>query len=229
MKKIIVVSLVTLISFSSSYAGEFDSRLTSTSRDSSIKFDLLPFREGAHLFSAGYGFGNYLQSLFLLSTERLRLENGGFGPAHLKYEYTVTKNIGLGLSFNYLKLWANTEHIKYVYTYDPNGNLITQPVTYSDYFTFTTFSVIPRVNFHFATTRIFDPYFGFGFGYRSERLRIESGDPIDSSNEGSLGWYGAMPVGFETTIGTRFFITDNFAIYTEAGLAKSVLQFGAVG
>ncbi|MEK6616065.1 MAG: hypothetical protein AABZ32_08145 [Bacteroidota bacterium] len=39
---------------------------------------------------------------------------------------------------------------------------------------------------------------------------------------------GFSPFGFEMTIGVRYYFVDGFGVYTEMGIAKSIIQAGLV-
>ena len=60
-------------------------------------------------------------------------------------------------------------------------------------------------------------------GYRSGTWKFESTDPNGTND---LNISNSFPLGFETTIGARYYFTDNIGLYAETGLAKAVIQAG---
>jgi hypothetical protein len=172
------------------------------------------FEQGKIIISAGYGFPNLGKSIFKVYQSYGGYSTSGFGPAHIKAEYALSDKIGLGLSVNYVsyKVEFNGTYI------DNNFNT----VTYKEGFKGSSLSALLRMNIHFATTEKLDPYWGFGAGYRSNSYTFYS----DYAGAGSLTLSGGIPFGFETTIGMRYFFTPNIGIYTEMGIAKSLVQLG---
>ncbi len=172
-------------------------------------------KEGTHTISAGYG-GVTLMSAINRSFESYTDVNySSLGPVYFKYEYGISDNIGLGLSFAYAdNEWA------YIYqSTDMNGN----PATYTETTTRNTYSVLARFNFHMGDSEKFDPYIGFGVGYRDANWDISSNSP--SGNSG-VSFKSFMPFGFELTAGARYFFIPNLGVYAEVGAAKSIFQGG---
>src|SRR3990172_9586622 len=83
----------------------------------------------------------------------------------------------------------------------------------------TSISFLARLNVHFATTEKLDAYWGAGAGYKLTNWKWHS-DYINSV-EGSLS--NPIPVGFETTVGLRYYVVDPVALYMEMGIAKSLI------
>ena len=140
------------------------------------------------------------------------------GPLFLKYEYAISDKIGFGINFAYCQ---------YTFTnnYDFAG-VINNGIYYTTQY--TSYSFLAHFNFHFLSRYVntkFDPYYGIGMGYKSVSTSVSSNDSTfqkynyNLSNEGSIG--------FEMTLGLRYYVSNSIAIYVEAGLAKSWLQFGA--
>lgn len=78
---------------------------------------------------------------------------------------------------------------------------------------------------HFSGSGKFDPYAGVGIGYRIGFFEYK-GDTDDYKNDDAVR--ALFPLGFELTIGARYFILDNFGVYSELGVAKSVWQAGVI-
>ena len=78
------------------------------------------------------------------------------------------------------------------------------------------------MNIHFGVKEKLDPYWGIAAGYRIASYTQTSTDP-DYDFE---SFTSPLNVGFETTLGLRYYFTDNIGVYGEIGLAQSVLQLG---
>jgi outer membrane protein W len=182
------------------------------------------FGEGKIVISAGYGFPNLGKSLLKAYQNEADYSVGGIGPLHGKFEYGLSDKIGIGVSFNYVSFSASWKHTETNNTYDANGNVTgTTTATYSDKIAVNTMSALLRLNVHFATTDKLDPYWGIGAGYRTRNYKYETNDPTNNSD---ITLKGAIPFGFETTFGVRYFFTDNIGAYAELGIGKSLLQGG---
>ena len=125
----------------------------------------------------------------------------------------MSDKIGLVASINYISYGATWT------TTDPNTG-----AKYSNNLSYSSVSVLARINIHFGTTSSLDPYWGIGAGYRSGLWSLTSDDPNLQNDKA----HGLSPFGFETTLGLRYFFTSDFGIYTEIGIAKSVIQAGLV-
>ena len=167
----------------------------------------LSFGTGTVAITAGYGFPNWGKTFFkILESDSVftGFRAFGFGPIHFRLEYGVSEQIGLVLSVNYVSFgneWKST--------------------TYTFKETFTSISFLGRINVHFATTDKLDPYWGIGAGYRTGSWKFESNQPnyIPDASTKTL-----FPFGFETTLGIRYYFTDNIGLYVEMGIAKSLMQ-----
>lgn len=175
------------------------------------------FKEDGHAISVGHGAITFLGNLNRTFDNYLDLDYKGLGPLYLKYEYGVSDRIGLGINLAYA-----TNEWGYRYeTTDGQGNT----VFYRESTKRDTYSVLARLNFHFGNSERFDPYFGFGLGYRDANWRMTSSDPSGGSG---VELKGLMPLGFEFTLGARYFFANNIGAYAEVGGAKSVIQGGLV-
>lgn len=165
------------------------------------------FDQGISIVKAGYGFPSLIGSVFNAYEQNSGYKASAFGPAYLKYEYGVSEKVGLGVNIAYGK-----NEISYT---DANN--------YKESVTRTTYSVLARLNFHFANSKKFDPYFGPGVGFRSAEWKFKSTDPSGFDNQTIPNLF---PFGLEFTIGANYYLTDNIGLYAEAGIAKSPVQFG---
>jgi hypothetical protein len=134
------------------------------------------------------------------------------GPVGLRAEYMVSNVVGLGgdLQFNRSTIsW--TERV-----YDIHG---VPYATYSYKINWTRIRAMGRVAFHFAVSRVFDPYFAVSGGLRIEILF--SNDP--DYNEGIAGVGPAARL----ALGTRFFFTPNIGGFAELGVfGGGLFHFG---
>lgn len=165
------------------------------------------FEQGTIAISAGYGWPNLGKAVVtaLISDSAINTKPTGVGPIHFRGEYGVSDKMGLGVSVNYISFGATYTELPYNYSISR-----------------TSLSILARLNIHFGTTESLDPYFGVAAGYKSATWRFTSTDP--AYNGESVP--GFTPFGFETTIGMRYYFSENFGIYTELGIAKSVIQAG---
>ena len=176
------------------------------------------FRKGAIVISAGYGFGNFTKTLFMPYYDFDAFTYSASGPIHFKGEYGLSDKIGIGLSINYISgnaFWNDT--------YVPSTGQLTNPAGRWD---FSLWSILLRMNLHFAPKKKLDPYVGIGAGYRQENWRFLSPYPLLSPAPPSLYSPTYLPWGFETTVGLRYCFTNNIGIYTEIGFAKAIIQGG---
>lgn len=182
-----------------------------------IAFDV--FQENASFISAGYGVGNFTQSLFKVADDNandVNFQTSMVGPLFLKYEYAFADKVGFGVNFAYVQATAD-----YFYKdqYITDGSKLLE-----EHLDWKSYSILARVNWHFGNNEKVDPYFGLGMGYRSASWTGSNNDPQADFNSATIE--NPFNFGFETTLGCRFMFSDNFGAYVEAGLSKAVFQFG---
>lgn len=170
------------------------------------------FNKDENSFSAGYGFGTIIKPFFFDSETYSESSSSLNGPFYIKYESAISENIGLGINLAYAQY--NLVYDSYFYS---------SPPSYQTNLVYTTFSILARMNIHFGDFKKFDPYWGFGVGYRNGSVKSTSNNPNGLTQ---MPISINFPFGFETTLGVRFYATDNFGLYLETGLAKSVMQVG---
>jgi hypothetical protein len=174
------------------------------------------FEKGKVLVSLGYGFPNLGKTIAKLYNSATGYKAGGFGPAHFKVEYGVYKNLGIGLSVN---------ASNYFFTYKEDGyNAVDSVVTYNYKYNYTAIAFNFRLNYHFITNEKIDFYGGIGAGYGFRQAKWSTDNPSGTNNT----LPNLIPVGLEGTLGLRYYFTPNIGIYTELGLAKSLIQGGLV-
>lgn len=168
------------------------------------------FQQEDVVFSLGYGMPNLTKSVFKAAFEGENANVSGFGPLHAKVEYGISDKIGIGLSINHVSTKFDAQYFDDV----ANRNY------FANYnYNSTKFNL--RTNIHFSNSDKLDAYWGFGVGYGIGSVSVSTNDPdledLDLSGGG---------LGFESTLGLRYFVTENVGLYTEVGFAKSIIQFG---
>jgi hypothetical protein len=203
MKKkslLVILFLITIISFNTAMAG---------GKGSENSFD-----EGKVVVSGGYGAPWLSASVFSNYSSNTDYAIKSIGPVYMKLEYGVTNWVGIGFNWAY----ANAD-INYTVA---DGNYIDKHTV-----SFATMSFLGRVNFHFLPdNEKIDLYGGLGMGYRSGGWAYKS----VSTNPNYVPSNGTtptiVPIGFEITLGGRYYFTPNIGMYAEIGLAKSPFQIG---
>ena len=167
--------------------------------------------KGNIVFSAGLGFPNISKVFFSIYSSYLGYSISGQGPIHAKIEYFLADNLGLGLAVNYVST---------------SGSWIISDGTdeYHESMDFTSTAFNIRFNWHFYQDNGFDIYLGGGLGYKKSNYKFQTEHPLGKYN----GNIDGSPLGFELTIGGRYFINDYIGVYTELGIAKSIFQGGIV-
>ncbi len=174
---------------------------------------------GQNTVSVGAGFPNLPKFFFnYLNTEK-NFNATGTGPFHLKYENRIKPWLGVGLSINHM-----TYSVSYTQdVLDTNlGRIYPNKINISN--NNTAFNL--RANIHFLKQEKNDLYMGFGVGFRTGKLIIDS---EFKAYQPKLDLPSLSRLGLETTIGYRHFFDDNLGIYAELGFAKSIFQFGFAG
>jgi opacity protein-like surface antigen len=179
------------------------------------------FSKKSIVVSTGYGFVPFaISTLTSYSSEPKNVTYNAIGPIYGKIEIAISKHSSLSFCFAHLDLNAEWDEF-----YEENNQ---QKVNHIKGNAFTQ-SYNLRYNYHFVIKGKFDPYLGVGAGYRINTIKFEE------SNLGAhiFSWnlFGVHPSvtqtpAFELTFGTRYYLSNNIALYTEIGFAKSVIQAG---
>lgn len=167
------------------------------------------FKMNQNSISVGYGFGTIIGSVLNDIADQTNYHVSYTGPLYFKFENAVSEKVGFGINFAYAQ---------YVASYNYYSG-----IDYTETDTYTTYSILGRINFHFGSSEKFDPYFGFGVGYRNGEFKYSTTDPNGPRDS---NYSFPFPFGFETTIGSRLYFSENIGMYVEFGAAKSVLQLG---
>lgn len=183
------------------------------------------FGQGVMTLTAGYGYPSWGQVIFNLVIPKDTMIKWGYedyatkglGPLHFRGEIGLSKFIGMGISMNYETYGGKWTKLYYNQTQQKDQ-------FYAESITAISLSVMPRLNLHFAVTNQLDPYMGIGAGYKLTTYKFHSDFPNATNN--NVQEEGPLPVGFETTVGVRFYFSDSFGMYMEMGWAKSLVQGG---
>lgn len=183
----------------------------------SLKASAQYFSLDSKHITAGYGVGNFTQSLLQIGEQNdYQYRYNGVGPFFLKYEYAVAEKMGVGINVAYAQAQAT---YKYTNTYITDGSrLLEETLDWKSY------SILLRFNMHFGENEKVDPYWGIGAGYRNSTWSGFNNDPQKEYDNGRIN--NPLNIGFETTFGCRFLFSDAVGGYVEVGFAKAVLQFG---
>jgi hypothetical protein len=204
-----------------------------------------PFISGAKMFydNEFKDMGNDMYASYGEESITYTFNSKAFGALHADLEFALSDKVGLGLSINYAS-WGFSTKMEETY---PNYNYWTNTYTietntYLNDLTFTTVSIMPRLNIHFKKTEKIDVYWGIGAGYKSYKARYVStvnsyygsyrSEMNLSQSELQMGaesfgeFFSYLPVAFETTFGVKYYFHPNVGVYTEIGPAKSLIQAG---
>ena len=175
------------------------------------------FDEETNSVSVGYGFVTTLGSINDSFGDK-DTDYSELGPIYVKFEHAVSDNLGIGLNLAY-----TTNEWAYRYDADSNSDGVNDK-QYDATNKRVAWSALVRLNWHIGDNDRFDPYAGFGLGYRNSTWTYSTTDP--SGSESGVSIKNPIALGMEFTIGARYFFTENIGAYLEAGAAKSVVQAG---
>lgn len=181
------------------------------------------FQKGVHILGLGYGVPNFSGAPFkdLVDKYDTAASVSGIGPAFIKYEYAATDRIGIGAVIRYSS--SKVEYPIESTEYDVNGNRTTADSTYTYAQSRMSIAAMARINYHFSTSRRFDPYAGLGIGYGYNNIKLDNGGDLAGS---TATVQAPLALATEFSVGARFFITPKFTIFGELGLSQSVANFG---
>ncbi len=190
------------------------------------------YSQGTTTLTLGCGFPNLTKVMWSSS---FSYEDGykvtGYGPFHFKAEYGLSDNISMGVSIGYVCTnwsWENNyTDYEEIATVDDYGYIVYDykevAYSYTEGLKYSALNINARLNVHFLTSQHLDPYMGLGIGYNKATFNYYSNDPDYVYSETISS---PIPLGFEVTLGLRYYFTPNIGIYAEAGLSKSILQSG---
>ena len=152
----------------------------------------------------GYGIGfSYKQTSALYKDEE-NYKSSTIGPLSLNFEKRL-KKFSIGGNLNYVKVSSSWREV------DPfSAKVIDYTINVS------TIQVLGRLAYHFLPiNKKFDSYIGAGFGYTHFTV-------IDKYSKIKMG----IPIGYSLYFGARYFPSNNFGVFIEAGAGLAVLNGG---
>ncbi|PBQ32192.1 hypothetical protein CNR22_10550 [Sphingobacteriaceae bacterium] len=188
------------------------------------------FQKKDAICSAGIGIPHLNKSITRLQTEKTSFKEGfkgaiqtkikGTNPLCLKYEYALTKNFSLGLSF----AWYGIE-IRVTDSYTvANGTQAGKQMEDKYSYRLSSGSLGLRPNYHIPLESVkSDLFVGCAFGFTKNSLAITV------SQTGTYGYGFAdvkLPNGLyiAPTLGYRYYITTNLAFNLEVGYERGALM-----
>lgn len=159
-------------------------------------------KNGDFMIDASYGWP-YFNALFLTAAtgyQRVRNTNHIGGRA----EYMVSDNLGIGAEFTYADVSIR-------YQDGLTGNYYNAGIL--------KVRALARINYHFGTSKNFDPYVGGGIGYKHSRV-YDQGSGADDE------FLLPFPVSTRLALGARFFFDDTFGLNAEIGLGGPLVAAG---
>jgi hypothetical protein len=176
------------------------------------------FHDKSLIVSTGYGLIAYGIMNAKLSSDSPSLVNTSLkGPYYAKIEFARTPKNSISICYAYIDFSANWS--------DYYVKLLGDSVKNDVKIKMKVHSIIIRHNHHFQLIKNFDAYFGIGLGYRFGLKEYNQTNPRYLSINGNWN-HTLLPLGFESTLGLRYYFDDQIGIYTEIGFAKSVFQGG---
>ena len=172
--------------------------------------------EGDFSLRLGHGFmtpGKILLRAFEFGAD---FESSGLGPYYGSFEYMVSDYVGIGVNVAHIQLSAAFTQT------DLNGQ------EFESKFSCRNTSILANVNGHVLEDDHIDIYFSMGLGFCFGGFSYESEWEDIDIDFGRLDDPLTLPIAAIGTFGMKYMIIDNFGIYAEAGLAKSLLQIGVV-
>jgi hypothetical protein len=169
------------------------------------------FQKGRLYISAGAGAPNQNTLILKPILNEENFSYRGRGPFHMKAEYALLDNLGIGISLNRVAFDAQ---------FKVNNAQLAQ---YFDYrLRFVSSSLLLRLNGQVPLGKTTSIYGGAGIGFKTGRPRLESDDPMMKD----FSFPFMFPVGFELTAGFRWMPLPALGLYVETGMAKSLIQGG---
>ena len=177
------------------------------------------FKEGDSYISFGSGLYGRANAVPRKHAVLQDFKNVGVPPLFFRYEKAVSDYIGLGGTM-FIHLPAYKWN-KIIDMYN-NETWTYEPVVFAEKYSGLSLGLLGRVNFHFATTKSRDTYFGLGAGYEFYMMNFESEDPLTTSRAPNR----PLPFSGELVFGYRNYFSDNTAFYAEIGYGKMLLNIG---
>jgi len=175
------------------------------------------FTKGSTTVTGGYGLGSFLGSLRHDLNANTIMSQSSLGPYYLKVDKGITNHLSFGLSSS---LMRNQFTVQPGLATTGGSDAVNATKVQLERW---AYSAVGRLNYHFAKSKKFDPYFGAGIGYRSANWSVDNPDYKDLTRV-----IPNTPIAFEFGIGARYYILPGLGVYGEFGGSKSLLQGGLI-
>lgn len=172
-----------------------------------------------------YVAGSYAKSVFTTNTSGINnnIESvKNLNHVGGKFEYMITKDIGIGLEYTYASV--NIKYLQENITVNSNGQNTSKIYHYKA--SLYKQRILGKVNFHFGTTKKFDPYGTLGFGYKVSKLKSNNPDDAQSVSAFNNTFSNLFPFALRFGIGIRYFFTQNIGLNIETGIGGPTIQAG---
>lgn len=177
------------------------------------------FKQGDSFLSIGTGLYGLANAVPRKHTVLQEFKSTGLPPLFFRYEKAISDFVGVGGTFFFQV--PSYKWNKTIEAYN-NETWTYEPTTYAEKYSGLSVGLLGRINFHFATTKTRDTYFGLGVGYEFFMMKFESEDPLATSRIPNR----PLPFSGELVFGYRNYISDATAIYAEVGYGKMLLNLG---
>jgi outer membrane protein W len=161
-------------------------------------------KNGDFIIDASYGWPYF--NAFFLSSSRSNQALRNTNHIGARGEYMISDNLGIGFEFTYADASVR-------YQSALTGAYLNRG--------FTKIRALPRINYHFGTSKKFDPYIGGGIGYKYS-VYYDQGGSLNSNDE----ILQLFPVSVRLALGGRLFFDDTFGLNAEIGLGGPLVSAG---
>ena len=176
--------------------------------------------KNASVFSVGFGIPNNTNTLLsgggiitsILNVGGTANKQKGFGPVFGSFEYFISKEISLGLSFTYATGKQNYS--------TPGIPLLGIVAANAGSASINLFQIAGISSYHLYTTDKLDPYIKGAIG-----INLWKTEYINAAGVKSNPFTAPTPFGYQGIVGLRYFVNKQFAPYGEIGFTS--LKFSA--
>lgn len=191
----------------------------------------------------GYGYPSVMGSVGKLinfsavmaddSTSRATFTYKPVGPVHMRFDYMLSKSIGIGLSSNFEvgRFTLNEQHL----------NSSNKVVSNKYYFDYNSINLMARATFHFLKKKPrLDIYYAHSIGLSFSKVKLDAdflNDSYDADQQFFIDEFNSymnsvltlLPIAMEGQFGVKYALTPYVGFYMEAGYSKSFFQLGFFG
>jgi outer membrane protein W len=202
---------------------------TSNAQTSSKSSDDKCVKKGTFIADGFYGYpyilGRYVKEVATTNNNNNTSDNiRVFNLNHLggKAEYMLTDVIGLGVEYTFAATTA-----KYTESYQTYlGNNVYSTTTNDYTARIVKQRILAKINFHFATSKVLDPYATAGIGYKTSLLTSNNPNDAASVSDINDSFLNFFPVAFRVGAGLRYYFLKNVGVGIEAGIGGPIIQGG---